>query len=67
MGIKLVTSFSLLSASLQFHLTQFGTFKNVLSHSLETLCVVTSKPNNGRFEINQDLRLRSGTKIQTVF
>lgn len=66
MGIKLVTSFSLLSVSLQFHLTQVGAFKNVLSHLLETLCAVTTKPNNDLFEINQDSRLRSRTKIQTV-
>ena len=66
MGIKLVTSFSLLSVSLQFHLTQFGAFKNVLSHSLETFCVVTTKPNNDRSEIKQNLRLRSGTRIQVA-
>lgn len=66
MGIKLVTSFSLLSVSLQFHLTQFGAFKNVLSHSLETFCVVTTKPNNDHFEIKQNLRLRLGTRIQVA-
>lgn len=66
MGIKVVTSFSLLSVSLQFHLTQFGAFKNVLSHLLEKFCEVTTKPNNDHFEINRDRRLRSGTEIRIV-
>lgn len=67
MGIKVVTSFSLVSVSLQFHLTQFGAFKDVLSHLLETFWVVTTKTNNDHFEINQDVRIRSGTKTQIVF
>lgn len=61
-----VTSFSLLSVS-QFHLTQFGAFKNVLSHLLETFCAVTTKPNNDHFEINQDSRLRSRTGYRQSF
>lgn len=66
MGIKLVTSLSLLPVSLQFHLTQFGAFKNVLSHLVETFGVVTRKPNNECFEISQYGGLRSGTKIWIV-
>lgn len=43
MGIKAVTSLSLLSASLQFRLTQFGGILQCLPRSVGALCTVTSK------------------------
>lgn len=59
MGIKAVTRLSVLSASLQFRLTQFGGTLLCLPHSAGALCAVAGWPGNDCFDASQDPSLRT--------
>lgn len=63
MGIKAVTRLSVLSASLQFRLTQFGGTLLCLPHSAGALCAVAGRPagepRNDCFDTSQDPSLRT--------